>query len=58
MSQVNIIIRTGYQYVSYLYYIKNLNWAAQKIQMGSMWPVRRLDIAELESLVYKPFNVL
>jgi len=39
-------IRVGCQNVGYLYYSKNLNWAAQNLQLSGMWPEdHRLDIA-------------
>ena len=38
-------IRTGGQYLGYLYYSENLNWAAQNLQLG-----RGLDIASLNNM--------
>jgi len=37
-----IKVRTGCQYVGYLYYSKNLNWAVQNLRLG-----RGSDIAGL-----------
>ena len=36
-------IRTGFQFVGYLHYSKNPNWAAQNLRLG-----RGLDIADLK----------
>jgi len=36
-----IKLRTGCQYLGYFYYSVNLNWAAQNIQLGRMWPAGR-----------------
>jgi len=38
-------IRTGCQYVGYIYYTDNLNWAAQNLRLG-----RGLDIAGVNPL--------
>ena len=43
MSNSKIIkIRAGCQYIEYIYYSENLNWAAQNLRLG-----RGLDIAAL-----------